>query len=270
MGVRCVAATCAVLAIAAVRPAFADQPAVAQTDSSSGELSPSYLWDGGAIPFLWAPLAGRLLLDAYGRPRETPLVFDPAEGGAEQTDWEVPGWSISAFGGAAAAGMIAGGDRSRFYHVKGMAEALSTGVLVTGLIKVTFGRHRPDWSDDVNTESSRRSFPSGHATQAFAVATYSILYLNDHVFDGDDRLWLRGATYGVIALSAAGFAGERVYHNRHHVSDVAVGGALGTLTSTLFYVYQERRFRKRELATRSQLFASPTSGGASVGFTMTW
>src|SRR5688572_22338380 len=210
-----------------------------------GEVDLSYLVDGGAIPFIWAPLAGRLVLDTYTTPRDTPLAFDDFEGGATKADWQIPGWAISGLGGVSAIGMIASGDSSRYYHVKGLAQALSSGVFLTAAIKVTVGRHRPDWSEDSNTPGSRRSFPSGHATQAFAIATYTGLYLRGHVFDkyrGNKTLpWWEAATYGGLALGATFLAGERVYHNRHHLSDVVVGGLLGTATSTLFYLYQDRR-----------------------------
>ena len=235
----------------------------------------SYLWDGGAIPFIWAPLAGRIALDVYATPRETPLVFN-SEGGAEKADWQIPGWAITSLGGVSAVGMIASGDRSRFYHVKGLAQSLSTGVLVTGLIKVAVGRHRPDWSEDSNTSGSRRSFPSGHATQAYAIATYTTLYLRGHVFAkhrGDRFLpWYEAATYGGIAVAATALAGERVWHNRHHTSDVIIGGLLGTATSTLFYLYQDGRYDDHELERRKQLTIMPAANGdgASVGLSCVW
>ena len=242
-----------------------------------GELSPSYLWDGGAIPFLWAPLAGRLLLDTYTSPRDTPYAFDDFEGGATKADWQVPGWAISSLGGVSAVAMIASGDRSRFYHVKGLAQSLSTGVFMTGLVKVAFGRHRPDWSAESNTPGSRRSFPSGHATQAFAIATYTGLYLRDHVFDkyrGNKTLpWWEAATYGGLLLGASALAGERVLHNRHHLSDVVVGGLLGSATSTLFYWYQERRYdSKVSDEKRKHLTVTPAErgSGATVGVSFAW
>lgn len=237
----------------------------------------SYLYDGGAIPFLWAPLAGRLLIDTYAKPRESPLAFSSSEGGAIKSSWEVPGWAISGLGGVSAAGMLLSGDDSRSYHVKGIAEAISTGVLVTGIIKVTVGRHRPFWSEDDNSTYSRRSFPSGHSTQAWAIATYSILFLRGHVFDkhrGDSKLpWWEAATYGGIALGASALSAERVLHNHHHLSDVVIGGLLGTASSSLFYMYQERRYRNHVAdESKQQLSITPTHGarGATVGMSFVW
>jgi membrane-associated phospholipid phosphatase len=263
--------------VAALSVLFASNIAAADEQSGGEGLGPSYLVDGGAIPFIWVPLAGRMLLDRYAQPRSTPLMFDKFEGGAEKADWEMPGWAVTSLGGVSALGMIASGDDSRYYHVKGLAQSLSTGVMLTGLIKVAVGRHRPDWTEDDNSPVSRRSFPSGHSTQAFAIAAYSILYLRGHVFDkyrGNKTLpWWEAATYSGIALGAAALAGERVYHNRHHLSDVMVGGLLGTASSTLFYLYQERRYDNREVGeSRKQLTITPTEKGqgAVVGFSFGW
>jgi hypothetical protein len=240
------------------------------------ELDLSYLYDGGAIPFLWAPLAGRILLDKYTTPRDTPYGFSSSEGGAKHPDWEIPGWGVTALGGASAIGMVLGGDDSRFYHVKGLAEALSTGVFVTGGVKVLVGRHRPDWDEDVNSAGSRRSFPSGHATQAFAIATYTSLYLRGHVFDkhrGDSILpWWEAATYGGIALTATALAAERVWHNKHHVSDVVIGGLIGSATSTLFYLYQDGRYDDHNAETRKQISIIPVKDGegATLDVSFAW
>jgi membrane-associated phospholipid phosphatase len=241
------------------------------------DIDLSYLWDGGAIPFIWAPLAGRIFLDKYTTPRDSPMMFPSSEGGAHKSDWEIPGYAVTALGGASALGMILSGDPSRMYHVKGLAQSLTTGVFMTGATKVLVGRHRPDWSEERNSDGSRRSFPSGHATQAFAIATYTALYLRGHVFDkyrGDRVLpWYEAATYTGLALGATALAGERVLHNRHHLSDVIVGGLVGTATSALFYWYQDGRYdKKRRDEERKQLVVTPAEKGtgATVGLSWAW
>lgn len=250
--------------------AWAQEP---QPESRPSTFDASYLIDGGALPFFWGALAGRLALDHGTKARESPRFFSKGEGGAPRAAWEVPGYAVSGLGIGLGVAMLSTGDNSRMYHVKGLAESLMTGVTLTGAIKVLVGRHRPDWgTDGYATEGSRRSFPSGHATQAFAIATYGILFLRQHVFAdlrGNSRLpWWEGATYAGIALTATALAGERVLHNRHHLSDVVIGGALGTATSTLFYLYQENRYQnheRKEARKSLQLTPSIGSGGASVG-----
>jgi membrane-associated phospholipid phosphatase len=258
--------------LAAACVLLCSRAAAAQPPPPEGKSKLSYLIDGGAIPFLWLPLAGRIVMDTWTTPRETPLGFSRTEGGAPKASWEIPGWGISALGGVLAAGMLGSGDSARAYHIKGLAESLATGVLVTAVIKVAVGRHRPDWNSEVDTPGSRRSFPSGHATQAFAIATYAALFLRGHVFDrarGDRTLpWWEAATYGGLLLAAGGLAGERVLHDRHHLTDVAVGAVLGTASSSLFYWYQEGRHddHQREVSLTPQL-----SGGApGMALSFTW
>jgi membrane-associated phospholipid phosphatase len=139
---------------------------------------------------------------------------------------------------------------------------------VTGGLKLMFARHRPDWDPATDRPDDRRSFPSGHSTQAFEIATYASLYLRRHVFDahrdGDEWPVHEIATYAGLYAAASAVAYERVAHNQHHVSDVAAGAALGTATSWLFFQYQERRYknhRKRETEARiTPLIGAPITG----------
>lgn len=270
----------ALAVLSMVRTAAADPlpPAPAPVDpapigpEARGGLDLGYLVDGGAVPFFWGALAGRLALDKWATPRDTPLLFSESEGGAPKASWEVPGYAVTGLGIGLGAGMLLSGDDSRMYHVKGLAESLMTGCLVTGAIKTVVGRHRPDWTEDNNSDSQRRSFPSGHSTQAFAIASYAILYLRGHVFDtrrGDSVLpWWELAAYAGIGLGAATVAGERVLHNRHNLSDVAIGGLLGTVSSSLFYYYQERRYdahAQKEAIKNLTITPSVTPTGAQVG-----
>jgi membrane-associated phospholipid phosphatase len=76
------------------------------------------------------------------------------------------------------------------------------------------------------------------------------------------------ATYAGIGRGATAIAGERVWHNRHNLSDVAVGGLLGTATSTLFYLYQDRRYddhAQKEGIKNLTITPSVTPTGAQVG-----
>jgi membrane-associated phospholipid phosphatase len=231
-------------------------------------LKLSYLWDGGMIPFFWAPMLGRLALDHYITPRDTPMMFSSGEGGAARASWEVPGWTVSAAGGAVALGMLASGAEGGSYHAKGLAESLMSGAMVGGVIKNVVGRHRPDWSPENDKASEHMSFPSGHTTQAFSIATYSILYLHDHVFDktrGDHWFSTQELlAYTGITLAASAVGAERVYHDRHHLTDVAAGALLGTASSILFYKYQEHRYQDHK--AREIIFTpSVTANSATVG-----
>ncbi len=269
---------CVLTIVAFVRTATADPPSLGAPmgPEAKGGIDLSYLVDGGAVPFFWGALAGRLALDKWAKPRDTPLFFSESEGGATKASWEVPGYAVSGIGVLTGGAMLLSGDSSRMYHIKGLGESLMTGCLVTGVIKTIVGRHRPDWTEG-SSDSGRRSFPSGHSTQAFAIATYAILYLRGHVFDtrrGDSVLpWWELATYSAIGLGAATIAGERVFHNRHNLSDVAIGGLLGTVSSSLFYYYQDGRYQdhaQKEGMKSLTVTPSVTPTGAQVGMSFVW
>lgn len=270
-----------IAAIMAIAPAVRADHLADPTDSGRSDPataapddppSVSYLWSDGAIPFVWGALGLRLAVDHYVAPRDTPLLFSASEGGAANYPWEVPGWTVSLTAGVVGALMVSGKDPAKWHHVKGLAESLSTGALITGVLKPAFGRHRPGWDPVTDTQGDRRSFPSGHATQAFAIATYTALYLRGHTFarfrDGDEWPAYEIAAYAGLAAAASAVSAERVWHNRHHVSDVVAGGVLGTLSSAAFYYYQEHNVRDHRRRERSQLMVLPMLDGEASGLSL--
>ena len=126
------------------------------------------------------------------------------------------------------------GDWSLLWHTIGFGQALLPGrdpmtavrlsailgaesLLVNGGIKSIFMRHRPVWEEDrPRPHRVRRpqtsSFPSGHASAAFAAAG---------VLSQGDPLW--PVYYGVAVVVAS----SRVYVKMHHASDVIAGAAIG-------------------------------------------
>lgn len=92
------------------------------------------------------------------------------------------------------------------------ADALLTSTLITEGLKAVVREKRPN-------SDSRTSFPSGHATAAFAVAT-----MEAHYHPKQALLWYGGAT--VIGAS-------RVQLERHYWHDVIAGAAVGYFTAQL-------------------------------------
>ncbi|MGC4013250.1 MAG: phosphatase PAP2 family protein, partial [Luteolibacter sp.] len=84
--------------------------------------------------------------------------------------------------------------------------------------------------------SSYTSFPSGHTAQAFAAATF----LNEEY---KNRLpWIPYAAYGLA--SSVGLL--RMANNRHYVSDVLFGAALGILSvKASYWTHQYKWGRKK-------------------------
>ena len=91
-------------------------------------------------------------------------------------------------------------------HTLRVADSALASMAVTEGLKAIVGEKRPDTNE-------HDSFPSGHATAAFAIATaQSELHPRQALY------WYAGAT--VISWS-------RVRLNRHHAQDVIAGAAIG-------------------------------------------
>jgi len=97
------------------------------------------------------------------------------------------------------------------------AEAMINSIIVEGALKGITQRGRPlDGHERSEFFDGGSSFPSGHATQAWAVATVI-------AHEYKDRPAVQIAAYGIAsAVSVARFTG----HN-HYISDVLAGSALG-------------------------------------------
>lgn len=98
------------------------------------------------------------------------------------------------------------------------AASYAIGMGTAYMLKHTINKTRPDGTDN-------RSFPSGHATRAFAGAT-----ILAHEY-GKRSLWIAVTGYGVATLTAA----DRVRRNRHDAADVLTGAAIGVAATELGY-----------------------------------
>lgn len=106
-------------------------------------------------------------------------------------------------------------------------EALAHSELIALALKEVTQRQRP--ADPVQTDSfweGGSSFPSGHATGSFAVAT---VFAYEY---GDDHLAVPIVGFSLASVVAA----ARVSGRKHWVSDVFVGSALGFMEGR--YVYK--------------------------------
>ncbi len=140
--------------------------------------------------------------------------------------WKSRSDKISNYGAAAFAGMVGGGYLwGKIRHNDHLTETgfLAGEAAVSSLgiaegIKLIAGRDRPLEADQRgNFFDGGQSFPSEHATAAFAIATVVA-----HEYPGPLTKFL---AYG----GAAGIAAARVGARQHWTSDVLVGSALGWL-----------------------------------------
>jgi membrane-associated phospholipid phosphatase len=111
-------------------------------------------------------------------------------------------------------------------------EALIVGEVVAVALKGVVGRQRPHVQPrDPNSyrpfrgfgrDDRYRSFPSGHATAAFAAA--AAVSSETSRFWPDTRWVIGPVLYGGAALAGV----SRMYNNRHWASDVLIGAGIGT------------------------------------------
>jgi membrane-associated phospholipid phosphatase len=112
------------------------------------------------------------------------------------------------------------------------AEAILAGLVVAGALKVTLGRSRPFVTSDTNPRDFRlfrgfrgdrfQALPSGHTTTAFAFAAAMTSQLHG---------WYPRATLvaGPLLYGGAAITGlSRTYEDKHWVSDIVMGAAIGT------------------------------------------
>lgn len=112
----------------------------------------------------------------------------------------------SAVGSVLAVGQMQQPGRFRRFSYELAQSAALTGLITSGM-KAAVGRRRP-------TGDSERSFPSGHASSAFAVATVVAKHYG-----------LRAAIPGY--LGAAVVAVSRLDAGQHYLSDVVAGATVG-------------------------------------------
>jgi len=129
-------------------------------------------------------------------------------------------------------GMVLGGVKG---HSKNRWNALVADVMAAAMMasvvngmKYSIDRTRPN--------DGSYSFPSGHTATAFMGAT-----LLAHEY-GHRSIWIPVCGYTV----ASSVAVMRVLNNRHYVSDVIVGAAIGILTAELGYWASDAIFNNRK------------------------
>lgn len=142
-----------------------------------------------------------------------------------------------------------------------VTEAASIAMLVNGVVKYAVGRQRPYvWMGHAglydNPQDENLSFFSGHTTFTFAVAASAgTLFLMQGMPGGG---WVLG---GGLALAA--FTGYlRMGAEKHYLSDVLVGAAVGGLVGWAVPFLFHRPRSQGEPATGAQLMPSP--GGIAL------
>lgn len=117
-------------------------------------------------------------------------------------------------------------------------ESVVVSSLITSTLKLVFHRHRPNSGDPYNTwdgpsfSTSNLSFPSGHSTAAFSLATVIANQYQDYPL-------VPVLAYSMATLTAL----SRVNDNAHWTSDVFMGSAIGYFTAkTVIKLHSQHKF----------------------------
>jgi membrane-associated phospholipid phosphatase len=128
-------------------------------------------------------------------------------------------------------------------------QAVIVNGLYTQILKTAVGRTRPDGSNRV-------SFPSGHSSSAFALATVAEKHYG----------WKVGVP-SYLAASAIGLS--RIERSKHYLSDVLAGATLGIITGrTVVRTNGEPTGRHRSFSLAPMTDAQGT--GVGVGASVSW
>ena len=125
-------------------------------------------------------------------------------------------------------GVLTDNAKARETGVLG-TEALLDSLVVVAVLKTVTGRVRPDSTTGNRGEFFHRgdSFPSGHTMETWAIASVIA-----HEYKRGGGRWVPYVAYGLATtVSAARYIGQR-----HYLSDVVAGGAMGWFIGR--YVYQ--------------------------------
>jgi membrane-associated phospholipid phosphatase len=247
-----------------VPPATTAQPAAMATsavNSASGAPSyPALVWDdvGHVLtaPARWDnsdwKQAGWSAAAVIG----TALVIDhpwrdfmrrqkPNNGFLAQVEKFGSQYSVGVVGGFLAVGALSGNENTLETGEDSLTASLIASGIITPTIKLAFGRARPRANKGVGYfkpfSDANASFPSGHTTEAFALASV----ISGHY----EETWVSYTAYGLAGLVGV----ARTYHDAHFASDVLAGAMIGTVVGNSVVVYNRERRGGNKVALLPQL-----------------
>ncbi len=173
---------------------------------------------------------------------------------------QLRGWQYAS-GAMYVTGWLSGDSEVRILG-RLMIESIILGGATAIVVQTGLGRARPFEEEGAfsfhtfSTQERYLSFPSGHAVVAFGMASVLAERVDEPVFDV--------VVYGLATVSVAG----RVFQDKHWLSDVVVGSAIG-LASGLYVSHREQERSGKQHPAAKERFSwniVPTMNG--LHFTM--
>lgn len=125
-------------------------------------------------------------------------------------------YSFGTLGAFYLAGKFLKDEKAMAVAQDGLVSSVLAAGVVSPILKLTVGRRRPSQTESTFSRGSGgTSFPSGHTTQAFAVASVIAAHY--------DSLWVKAAAYGLAGLVGL----TRMEKGAHYASDVLAGALIG-------------------------------------------
>lgn len=216
-------------------------------------------WDEAAwtaFPSWVGGIAGISLMDEWARELADRPLPDAAHAVLDFVEPLGMEASFGVLGGFYAAGLVLDDRRARSVALEGLAASVLAGGIITPVLQRVVGRKRPRHSPDTHDFepfSGHIGFPSGHVTQAFAVASV--------IATEYDSGWVDAAAYGL----AGGVALHRLVNDAHHLSDVTAGALIGTVVGRCIASFGQEHRR----AVRVQPFSEAgMEDGTAVGLSV--
>ena len=171
-------------------------------------------------------------------------------------------YSFVVLGAAGTYGWLADDDRAVNVMIDGLESTIIASGIITPVLKFSVGRSRPNQTEG-DTDVFRpfgggSSFPSGHTTQAFTVASTLAFTYDEHPLLG-----------GVAFAIATGVGLSRINSNAHYASDVVAGAIIGTWVG--YEVVSANRARRGVVSSQTKGFSwDLLLASDRQGITATW
>jgi hypothetical protein len=162
-------------------------------------------------------------------------------------------YSFGTLGAFYLAGKLLKDEKAMAVAEDGFASSLIAAGVISPILKSTVGRRRPSQTASTfSRDGGGVSFPSGHTTQAFAVASVIAAHY--------PSFWVQAAAYGIAGLVGL----SRMEQGAHYASDVLAGALIGVAVGNAVV-----RFHESERFHLSVMPAvNPRSRGVALMFSI--